>query len=154
MHQGRAPTSTCPRLEWQYCYYIHSVPMYNMYIPSCHAGLNVTEVAHDLQQQVARFVTVQLGVVNSFDTWHGMINAHLHIILYSFEFSFVSFIRDEECGQRKKITEGLVRNRGITWFPNLIDKRKTQWSAYIHVYVHPHSVGVQLMEATCSYAKK
>ena len=45
----------------------------------------------------------------------------------------------------KKITEGLVRNRGITWFPNLIDKRKTQWSANIHVYVHPHSVGVYLL---------
>ena len=58
--------------------------------------------------------------------------------------------------EMKKITEGLVRNRGITWFPNLIDKRKTQWSAYIHVhaYVHPHSVGVHLMEATCSNAKK
>ena len=72
------------------------------FIPSCHAGLNVTEVAHDMQQQVARYVTVQLGVVNSFDTWHGMINALLHIILYSFEFSFVSFIRDEECGQRNE----------------------------------------------------
>ena len=26
--------------------------------------------------------------------------------------------------EMKKITDGLVRNRGVTWFPELVDKRK------------------------------
>jgi len=34
------------------------------------AGLRVVEVAHDIQQQVSKYVT-RLGLVNSFDTWHG-----------------------------------------------------------------------------------
>ena len=32
-------------------------------------GLNVVEVAHDMQKQIARYVTGELGMVNS---WHGM----------------------------------------------------------------------------------
>ena len=33
--------------------------------------MNVTEVAHDFQVGVTKFVTEELGVVNSYDTWHG-----------------------------------------------------------------------------------
>ncbi|KAL5491022.1 hypothetical protein EMCRGX_G016236 [Ephydatia muelleri] len=33
-------------------------------------GLNVTEVAHDFQSQVTRFVTDELRAINSYDTWH------------------------------------------------------------------------------------
>ena len=33
-------------------------------------GLKVTEVAHDIQMQVARYVQ-DMGFVNSYDTWHG-----------------------------------------------------------------------------------
>lgn len=44
-----------------------------------------------------------------------------------------------------KITEGLVRNRGIPWFPDLIDKLKIH---NMHIHVDPHSAGVRLMEAT------
>ena len=40
----------------------------NNVIPS---GLRVTEVAHDIQQQVSRFITADLSLVNSYDTWHG-----------------------------------------------------------------------------------
>ena len=40
-----------------------------MYFPY-NLGLHVTEVAHDIQQQVSRFVN-ELGLVNSYDTWHG-----------------------------------------------------------------------------------
>ncbi len=29
-------------------------------------------MAHDIQQQVAKYVTDVLGLVNSYDTWHGM----------------------------------------------------------------------------------
>ena len=41
-------------------------------------GLNVTEVAHDIQQQVSRFITSDLSLVNSYDTWHGII--HIHVL--------------------------------------------------------------------------
>lgn len=34
-------------------------------------GLNIVEVAHDIQQQVSGYVK-RLGLVNSFDTWHGI----------------------------------------------------------------------------------
>ena len=33
-------------------------------------GLKVTEVAHDIQMQVARYLQ-DMGFVNSYDTWHG-----------------------------------------------------------------------------------
>ncbi len=36
-------------------------------------GLNIVEVAHDIQAQVASYVKKELGVVNSYDTWHGII---------------------------------------------------------------------------------
>ncbi len=42
------------------------------------SGLNVTEVGHDMQAQVAKYVTHTLNLINSYDTWHGM----LHIIGY------------------------------------------------------------------------
>ncbi len=46
------------------------------------SGLNVTEVGHDMQ---AKYVTHTLKVVNSYDTWHGMLDIigcmhHYHII--------------------------------------------------------------------------
>lgn len=33
--------------------------------------LNVVEVAHDYQPQVTRYVTDELHLLNSYDTWHG-----------------------------------------------------------------------------------
>ena len=33
--------------------------------------MNVTEVAHDFQVGVKKFMTEELGVLNSYDTWHG-----------------------------------------------------------------------------------
>ena len=43
-----------------------------MYDQIC-LGLNIVEVAHDMQQQVKRFITADMKLVNSYDTWHGMI---------------------------------------------------------------------------------
>ena len=37
----------------------------------CNAGLNITEVAHDMQFQVAKCIKNDLQLVNSFDIWHG-----------------------------------------------------------------------------------
>ena len=35
-------------------------------------GLNIVEVAHDMQLQVASYIKQDLKLLNSFDTWHGM----------------------------------------------------------------------------------
>ena len=34
-------------------------------------GLNVMEVAHDMQLKVTQYVTMDLGLLTSYDTWHG-----------------------------------------------------------------------------------
>ena len=36
-------------------------------------GLKVVEVAHDIQLAVGRYVKERLKLLNSFNTWHGMI---------------------------------------------------------------------------------
>ena len=75
------------------------------------------EVAHDMQLQVTNFVT-GMGLHNSYDTWHGN--------NYS-----GAFVRSQFClgtknvaKELKKVTEGRLKDRGITWFPELTDKRK------------------------------
>ncbi len=35
------------------------------------SGLNIVEVAHDNQSVVKKFITDDLKLINSFDTWHG-----------------------------------------------------------------------------------
>ena len=37
-------------------------------------GLNITEVAHDYNTQLRSYIAGELGLVNSFDTWHGILN--------------------------------------------------------------------------------
>ena len=36
-------------------------------------GLDVREIAHDVQSQVSHYVTSELKLQNTFDTWHGKI---------------------------------------------------------------------------------
>ena len=38
-----------------------------------HTGLKVVEVAHDMQLAVGCYVNQDLKLLNSFDTWHGMV---------------------------------------------------------------------------------
>lgn len=73
-------------------------------------GLRVVEVAHDIQAQVSKYVKETLGLVNSYDTWHGTKNV---------------------AREMKKITEGPKKERGKKWFPQLVDKRR---SVKIHLY--------------------
>ena len=37
------------------------------------AGVNITEVAHDIQAQESKYVRETLGLVNSYDTWYGTV---------------------------------------------------------------------------------
>ena len=36
-----------------------------------HVGVNVVEVAHDIQSAVSKYGREILELVNSYDTWHG-----------------------------------------------------------------------------------
>ena len=38
-----------------------------------HVGIHVVEVTHDIQAQVSKYIRVKLGLVNYYDTWHGMV---------------------------------------------------------------------------------
>ena len=59
-------------------------------------GLHVVEVAHDIQAQVAKYIRETLGLVNSYDTWHGMVVFQQHTLLAMF---IVMMYRNKECGQ-------------------------------------------------------
>ena len=64
-------------------------------IPS---GLRVTEVAHDIQQQVSRFITADLSLVNSYDTWHGTThNLHVSVALTCDIYMCMYVCRYKEC---------------------------------------------------------
>ena len=54
-------------------------------------GLKITEVAHDMQRQVAQYVIKQ-ELVNSYDTWHG---TALHF--YPCMLVRTKFCRNKEC---------------------------------------------------------
>ena len=48
------------------------------------SGLNIVEVAHDNQPVVKRFVTDDLNLTNSYDTWHGKcVESQISIITVS-----------------------------------------------------------------------
>lgn len=64
MHQGCSATGYC---SWYVCSYVYVL---TVYVQLC-LGLNVVEVAHDIQKQVSKYVTSRLKLINSYDTWHG-----------------------------------------------------------------------------------
>ena len=59
------------------------------------SGLKVTEVAHDFHAGVRKYVTEDLGLLNSYDTWHGNIAS----MLLSLHFSMSEMNRDKECSE-------------------------------------------------------
>ena len=93
-------------------------------------GLNVTEVAHDIQQQVSGFIASDLSLMNSYDTWHGtyiVYCTHLYVLLNMYLYMHIG--TKNVWKQMQKITHGRVRDKGVNWFPELVDK-----SEYIHKY--------------------
>ena len=52
-------------------------PIYNV-------GLNVTEVAHNYQSTIKTYVE-QLRLVNSYDTWHGLLKLEIRRGLQNFQ---------------------------------------------------------------------
>ena len=78
-------------------------------------------VSHDIQQQVARYVTSDLKLLNSYDTWHGKF-IHCSYIFYTYYY-VIHNCRHKKAKELSKITKGLVKERGKKWHPELSDKR-------------------------------
>ena len=81
--------------------------------------LQVTEVAHDIQQQVSKYV-VSEDLTNSYDTWHGEDYNHSLLLSRWMLFTGTKNVRK----LITKISSGLVKNKGVSWFPELQDKSK------------------------------
>lgn len=84
MHQARSSSSH--EWTWYADNIIHIYCILNLFW-LLFVGLNISEVAHDHQVSVKKFVTEELGVLNSYDTWHGIylffklpFNSKLHIL--------------------------------------------------------------------------
>lgn len=79
-------------------------------------GLHVAEVAHDFQQTIQRHVTQDLGLLNSYDTWHGMLQFFFAAVIIIF---FCNYIEGT-----KNVAKTLVKvykGRGIVK-DQLVDK--------------------------------
>lgn len=99
---------------------ISIVSTYNYNIIIILVGLKVVEVAHDFQQQIKNYITNDLQLLNSYDTWHGMCNE----LYYRFLHVRLSLGTKNVAKGLTKITRG----RGIdTIKAQLLDKSK-----YVH----------------------
>ena len=79
-------------------------------------GLNITKVAHDYQSTIKQYVE-ELGMVNSYNTWHGMVSICFQCVLFR-----VSAGMKNVAKELRKICAGPVRAKDKTWFTELSDK--------------------------------
>ena len=96
-----------------------------------HVGLKIGEVAHDHQVSVKNYVTNELHLINSYDTWHGK-----YFLTAIVKCNIVGIYTGTKniAAQLKKITVGKASLANKTWFPQLSDKRRfIGSSACIHV---------------------
>ena len=64
------------------------------YRSECHRG-----VAHDFQVGVKKYVTEELGVLNSYDTWHGKYKDIATPGCYHALIRSSAYTRNKECGE-------------------------------------------------------
>ena len=57
--------------------------LYLIYYFYFNSRVNVTEVAHDYQVSVKKYMTEDLGIIKSYDTWHGKYK-------YEYYYNFIS----------------------------------------------------------------
>lgn len=92
-----------------------------------HVGLRVTEVAHDHQVQVKKFVVEELHLKNSSDTWHGQCVVYIAFYIHVYFFVIEILVSTGTKGVARaitKIAQGPNYKEGSTWFRQLSDKRK------------------------------
>ena len=77
-----------------------------MYIIWGHSELNITEVAHDHQVQVMKYITEDLQLLNSYDTWHGNFATFEHLQCFEYiVYALITFRHKERC---KANEEGIL----------------------------------------------
>ncbi|KAL5502235.1 hypothetical protein EMCRGX_G008976 [Ephydatia muelleri] len=101
-HRVRLTSSYCPRFAL-----VSQLFTFSRFLSN--KGLNITEVAHGYQATIKQYVQ-QLGMVNSYDTWHGTKNV---------------------AKQLHRICASMVRTRDRTWFTELFDKARC---TKVHLY--------------------
>ena len=84
------------------------------------SDFKVVEVAHDHQTQVMKYITDDLKLINSYDTWHGKVE-HLQRLRYLF--CTYNIGTKNVAKKMKGISCGPQKNEGKTWFLELSDKR-------------------------------
>ena len=93
-------TCTAIRMLYKYCLVLCALKykfytVYRIHYFVVNVGLRVIEVAHDIQSQVGKYVSTDLRLVNSYDTWHGKgLRNHCMCMFQS-----TSFFRNKECCQ-------------------------------------------------------
>ena len=88
MHKDGPAPSYCLRYACGYlCFLIEK----NLILFNFNEGLNITEVAHDYQATIKKYVE-ELGMMNSYDTWHGMAYICFYCVMH------YSKCRHEKCG--------------------------------------------------------
>ena len=90
-------------------------------------------MAHDIQQQVSHFVN-ELGLVNSYYTWHGWKNCTPGQYAASLILAFDVGTKNV-ANMMLKNSQGRVRDRGVTWFPDLVDKSNYMPAEHLWLYV-------------------
>ena len=78
----------------------------------------MVEVAHDYQAQVQKYIIEELGLLNSYDMWHGKYKSTkvIHTKIYSWSGT------KSVAKLTAKITKGAARSEGVTRFHQLSDK--------------------------------
>ena len=71
--------------------------------------LNIVEVAHDHQVQVKNYVTEDLKLLNSYDTWHGNLLIYLCVCEYLHDYAGTKNVVKET----KKVSKRPLESLGL-----------------------------------------
>ena len=82
----------------------------------------MSEVAHDHQVQVKKYVVDELCLKNSSDTWHGELLLSVYVVINFHTLSLNAGTKGVAKAM-KKIAQGPSYKEGVTWFQQLADKR-------------------------------
>ena len=74
--------------------------------------MNVTEVAHNFQVGVKKYVTEELSVLNSYDTWHGKNKDIATPGCYHALIQSSAYTRNDVVKAVRKVGQGKVKDEG------------------------------------------
>ena len=78
-------------------------------------------VAHDFLVGVKKYVTEELGVLNSYDTWHGKYKDIATPGCYHALIRLSAYTRNDVVKAMRKVGQGEVKDEGKVWFGQLRD---------------------------------